>query len=202
MVEKVLIATRNVAKKKEYQQYFLEFLPAVRIVTLDEVDSYGAPTEDGKTFLENAYKKAVFYAKQTGLTTIGDDGGFEIDALGGQPGVLSRRWPGYEASDQELVDLVFTKLRGVPKERRTARFTTAAVVVKDTGEVVAKEQGSVAGVIPKKPAPWIQKDFPFRAVLYFPKYKKYFQDLSEKEHQEINHRRALIQKISIHLGNT
>ena len=201
MKEKVLIATRNIAKKQEYQKYFAEFLPSVRILTIDDVKTQGVPTEDGKTFFENAHKKAIFYARQTGLTTLGDDGGFEIDALGGEPGVFSRRWPGYEASDQELVDIVFKKLRGVPAKKRSARLTTAVVVVKGTGEIVAKEQGSAVGVIPEKPSSWVQKDFPFRAVLYFPKYKKYFQDLSEKEHQEINHRRALIQKISFHLKN-
>lgn len=193
---KLLIATTNKAKLKEFEIYFSYYFPQLRLLSLSDLKVNVSPLENGKTFEENALVKARFYAKKTGLYTLADDGGFEIKALGGKPGVLSKRWPGYEATDEELVKMVMIKLKGVPLEKRQAQLRTVVVVVDPKGQVIAKEEGKIEGIIPQKPASWIEKNFPFRAVLYLPQFKKFYQELSKKEHNIVNHRKKVIAKIA------
>ena len=195
----LLIATTNSAKLTEINKFFGEFLPELNLVRLKDLGIEEGPEETGETFEENAIQKARFYAERAGMIALADDGGLEIDALNGEPGVLSRRWPGYRASDQELVDLTFEKLKGVPTEKRRARLRVAIVVVNSQGEIVVKEEERVEGEIALKPDNWIMKDFPFRAVLYLPQFNKYLQNLTKEEHSQINHRRKIIQKIAVEL---
>jgi len=100
MVKKLLIATKNQGKVGEFKE-FLKDLP-FKIVSLKDLKIKEDIDEDGKTYEENSQKKALFFAKLTNLPVISDDGGIEIDALNGAPGVRSRRWLGYEATDEEL----------------------------------------------------------------------------------------------------
>src|SRR5690606_30144021 len=92
------------------------------IVTLSELGVAHDVDEDGVTFEENAIKKVEEYYKITGLPTINDDGGLEVDALNGEPGIHSRRWLGYRMTDEELIIELMKRLRDVPQEERTARF--------------------------------------------------------------------------------
>jgi len=198
-MKKLLLGTTNKAKIKEIKKYFSQFFPELQLVTLDGIEIEGEPEETGKTFKENAILKARFYAQRSGLTTLSDDGGLEIQALGNAPGVKSRRWPGYEASDQELVDMVFRKMKEVPLEKRGARLKAVIAVVDCEGEVIVCEQGSIEGIISEQPASWIEENFPYRAVFYLPRFQKFYQDLTFKEHQEINHRKQILKKVSLKL---
>ncbi|MBP7967512.1 non-canonical purine NTP pyrophosphatase, partial [Candidatus Woesebacteria bacterium] len=103
-MHKLLLATTNKAKQAEITfglQPLLE--KGVTIVSLRDFPSIEEPEETGATFEENAKLKAQYYAQKTGLPALADDGGLMIDALGGEPGVKSRRWPGYSATDTELI---------------------------------------------------------------------------------------------------
>jgi XTP/dITP diphosphohydrolase len=192
---KLLIATTNKGKFSEYRRYFAEYAPKLELLSLDEVDVEGEPVEEGVSFEENALIKAEFYAERTGLMTLADDGGFEIDTLDGEPGVKSRRWPGYEASDEKLVAMVMDKLRGVPEKSRGAQIRSVAVVVDREGRKRFQEEGVIRGIIAKKPDVWIQPHLPFRAVLWLEAFGKYYQNLTQEEDEKINHRREMTKKL-------
>ena len=193
---KILIATKNPGKLREIKEFLgSEF----EITSLKDFDNVPEIEENGATFEENSLIKAKFYAEgiPSGFSvvfpTIADDGGLEIDFLNGEPGVKSRRWPGYEATDEELIDIALEKLKGVPWEKRTARLRTVGTYY--DGKRTLQEEGSIKGYITEeKPKKW-ENGYPFRAILWIPKFKKLFQDLTEEEHTQINHRKIVYQKL-------
>src|SRR5438105_2377817 len=100
-MKQLLIATTNPGKVKEYSE-FLSSLP-IKVVSLRDVGITDDVEEDGKTYAQNSAKKAVFYAKKSGIPAISDDGGIEIAALGNKPGIHTNRWLGYKMTDNQLV---------------------------------------------------------------------------------------------------
>ncbi|MBI5465477.1 non-canonical purine NTP pyrophosphatase, partial [Candidatus Gottesmanbacteria bacterium] len=147
-MKKILIATTNPGKFAEIK-YFLSDLP-IKIVSLTDLEIKENVEETGKTFEENAKKKAIFYSKITGLPTIADDGGLEIDFLGGEPGVKSRRWiNGKDAGDEELINYALKKLKGVPLKKREACLRAVLALAIPGGEIFVSE-GKVRGLIAKK----------------------------------------------------
>jgi len=194
-MKKILIATRNPGKFSEIK-YFLSDLP-LEIVSLTDLGIKENVEETGKTFAENAKKKATFYAKISGLPTIADDGGLEIDFLKGEPGVKSRRWiNGKEATDGELIKYTLEKLKGVPIKKRGAQLLAVLALALPTGEVYTSE-GKVRGIIAEKPIADRTAGFPFRSLLYLPQIGKYYyqDDLTEEENLKYNHRGRAIKKL-------
>jgi XTP/dITP diphosphohydrolase len=124
------------------------------------------PEETGATFEENARLKARYYATHTGVLTVAEDSGLEIDALGGQPGVRSARFLGADATYPERFDEIYRRLAGVPPERRTARFV-CAVAVADGGRIVFETRGTVEGLIADAPAG--AGGFGYDPIFYYPK---------------------------------
>lgn len=197
---KILIATKNPAKLKEISKYLgdrFETIPLANFPDAPDVE------ETGATFEENALLKARAYFKFAGIPLISDDGGFEIDALGGEPGVKSRRWPTdeeisagilpREKTDEELIALALHKLRGVSKEKRTARLRIALAYY--DGKKSHTVSRSVEGVVPLVSAKKWDRGFPFRAIFFIPRFGKLYQDLSPEEHEKINHRRAAVEEL-------
>jgi XTP/dITP diphosphohydrolase len=127
-VNRLLLATANPGKLRELRA-ILAGLP-VELVGLADAGAGPPPEvqETGATFGDNALLKARTYAAWSGLATVADDSGLEVDALGGAPGLRSARYAGPGASDQANLDRLLTELEGVPPERRTARFRCAAVL--------------------------------------------------------------------------
>jgi len=129
-------------------------LPAARGVivwrSLSEFPAWPAPVETGETFMANAELKATYYARLSGLWTIADDSGLEVDALGGAPGVYSARYAGEPANDAANNRLLVERLAGVPDERRTARFR-CAVALSDGSQILARAVGTVEGRIIDQP---------------------------------------------------
>ena len=117
---RLLVATRSSHKLRELRE--LLDLPNGVLVSLDELGVPGDPVEDGETFETNARIKARFGARATGLPTLADDSGIEVDALGGGPGVRTRRYAGDDATDQDNNDKLLGALEGLPPERRGARY--------------------------------------------------------------------------------
>ncbi|MBI4673520.1 MAG: XTP/dITP diphosphatase [Chloroflexi bacterium] len=134
---KLLIATHNRGKLSEYAE-ILEGLP-FELVTLDDVGIADDVEETGATLLENARLKALTYARQSGLRALADDSGLEVDALGGEPGVYSKRYAGESKSDAERNAYVLEKMRGVPQAKRTARFRCAIVIADAQGQTWTSE---------------------------------------------------------------
>jgi len=145
---KLLIATHNRGKLREYQE-ILSQLP-LELVTLDDVGISDDIEETGTTFEENARLKATAYAQISGLLTLGDDSGLEVDALGGEPGVYSKRYAGPGKSDAERNAYLLTKLANVPADRRSARFRCVIVVAEPGGSDEVAE-GTCEGTIAFEP---------------------------------------------------
>ena len=123
---RLLVATNNPGKVREYEA-LLRGLP-LTLTYLAQEGIHIEVEETGSTFAENARLKATAYARASGLLTLADDSGLEVDALGGEPGTRSARYAGQEASDEDRYRLLLSKLEGVPWERRTARFRCVAAV--------------------------------------------------------------------------
>jgi len=133
----LFVATRNRSKVRELQA----LLGGTRLTLCSYRDFRDLPevVEDGRTFGENATKKAVTLAQHTGLLTIADDSGLEVDALDGRPGVLSARYAGPEATDKGNNEKLLAELRNVPEARRTARFRCSVALANPTGLIAVVE---------------------------------------------------------------
>jgi len=188
---KLLIATNNPAKIAEYK-IILKDLP-LELTTLGDLNIKEGVEEDGKTFEENAIKKAQFYYKLSGLLTLAEDGGIEIDYLNGEPGVKSRRWPGYEATDEELINMTLGKLKGVPPEKRGAQLR-AVIALAINGQVKIFE-AALRGIISEKPVKKIIVGYPFRSLFYVPEINKVLAEADKEEEILISHRKKAIEKL-------
>jgi len=183
---KILIATKNPGKAMEMKIFLGD---GFEIVCLADLSDAPDIDETGNTFEENALLKARFYFDWSGIPSIADDAGLEIDHLNGEPGVLSRRWPGYEATDEELIEMALKKLGGVPKERRTAHLRTVGLYY--DGKNTLSRTASVEGYITEDYCGHCEKGYPFRSIFWIPKFNKLYQDLTHEEHEEINHRKVV-----------
>ncbi len=120
---RLLVATRSAHKLRELR----ELLGPLRaeLVSLDDARIPGDAIEDGETFESNAAKKARFFASLSGLPTLADDSGIDVDALGGGPGVRTRRYAGENATDEENNVKLLRELTGLAPDRRKARYRCA-----------------------------------------------------------------------------
>jgi XTP/dITP diphosphohydrolase len=119
------------------------------LLSLDDVAAFDEAPETGVTFEENAVAKARDAYRATGLASVADDSGLEVDALNGMPGVLSARWSGSHGDDRANTSLLLAQLQDVPDERRGAAFVSACALVSDAGEVVVR--GVWPGAIAREP---------------------------------------------------
>ncbi len=192
-MKKLLIATTNPGKLEEITAILADI--PIKLVSLKELGLKEKPEENGKTFEENAIIKAKFYAEKSGLPTIADDGGLEIDALGGEPGVKSHRWihGDREDEDEELITYTIKMLKGVPLTERGAQLRAVLALALPNGEVHTAE-GITRGVIPLKPSDNRVDGFPYRSLLYLPKINKFYNttDLTPEESDYYNHRKMAL----------
>lgn len=193
-MKKLLIATTNKGKLKEISE-FLYDLP-IQLVSLSDVGITDDVEETGKTYRENSEKKALFYARKSGLASLADDGGLEIDALGGEPGIKSRRWLGHEGSDAELIEHMKKISQEIPIDNRGASFVVSISFALPNGNVWSVE-GRVDGVISETPHKNLLHGYPFRSFFYLPQIKKYYHEdqLTKRELKKYNHRYKAIQKL-------
>jgi XTP/dITP diphosphohydrolase len=139
---KILIATRNPGKLREYAEMLGSLgdgTSPVRLVSLADEGIDLEVDETGATFVENACLKAVAYARASGLLTLADDSGLEVDALGGAPGVQSARYGGPGATDQGRCQKLLGEMAQVPAEERGARFVCAVAVCTPDGDLFTAE---------------------------------------------------------------
>ena len=186
---KLLVATRNLGKAREYE-YLLRGVP-VSITSLDELGIYREIEETGGTFKENARIKATGYAALSGLLTLADDSGLEVDALGGAPGVRSARYAGPEATDSERVKLLLEHLEGTPRAERTGRFRCVIAVSTPTGEV-STVSGAVEGIISREPKG--TNGFGYDPIFQIPDLGRTMAELSIEEKNRISHRAQAAKK--------
>jgi XTP/dITP diphosphohydrolase len=185
----LLIATHNPAKKEELKNAFFPLTQSgLHLTSLDDVKISLDPEETGQTFIENARLKAHFFADLSKLPVVADDGGIEIDALDGKPGVHSKRWLGRDASDAEMISYTIEKLKDVPLEKRIAHFTVCLYYYNPLTGFETSITQSVDGHISTTPSGFARKGFPYRALFIVDKFNKYYDELSLEEHHAINHR--------------
>lgn len=188
---KLLLATRNPGKIREYK-LLLQDLP-FDLVTLEDIEMKVRIKEEGGTLEENAEVKARSYASLTGLLTLAEDSGLEVEALGGEPGVFSSSYGGL-TTDKERISLLLKKMEGIPWEERKARFRCVIALASPQGEVKLFS-GECFGFISFKPLG--KGGFGYDPVFFFPELGKTFAQLSIEEKNKVSHRgkaaRALCQ---------
>lgn len=180
---RLLLATNNKAKVGEYS-VLLQGL-AAELTSLAEQGITATIEETGHTMEENALLKARFYAAISGLLTIADDSGLEVDALGGEPGVRSARYAGDGASDSARIELLLSRLEGVPWDKRTARFRCVIAVAGPGGQVEVCE-GVCPGYITF--APQGDQGFGYDPVFYLPDLGRTMAQLTMEEKNQVSHR--------------
>jgi len=180
---RLLIATHNHGKVREYRQ-LLYGLPH-QLLSLDDVGIVDDVPETGHTYAENALLKARAYAQQSGLLTLADDSGLEVDALNGAPGVRSARYAGDHANDAGRVQYLLRRLRDVPLAERTARFRCVIAVSWPDGGVDTAV-GAVEGRIAE--APRGAHGFGYDPVFYLPEFGRTMAELEPEIKNRISHR--------------
>lgn len=166
--------------------FLLAELPTWEIRSLADQGERGDPfPETGRTFLENARGKSLFYSKNREELTLGEDSGLEIDALDGAPGVFSARFAGPQATDDANIAKVLRLLRGVPRGKRSGRFVSSLVLSRK-GRVIREFQASVEGVILE--ARRGSGGFGYDPVFFHPPSRSTFAELPPEEKNRISHR--------------
>ena len=141
--------------------------------------------ETGDTYAENATLKAVTYARLSGLPTLADDSGLEVDGLDGEPGVLSARYAGDDANDDDRIAFLLQKLNNIPRERWTARFRCVIAVTRPDARVELYE-GRCEGVITDRPRG--ASGFGYDPLFYIPEMNRTMAELSFDEKNRVSHR--------------
>jgi XTP/dITP diphosphohydrolase len=180
---KLLLATNNKGKVHEYKSLlqglpFELVTPAMEGLRLDVA-------ETGFTFAENAQLKAQAFSQASGLMTLADDSGLEVDALNGEPGIRSSRYAGEGASDEDRVRFLLAKLKDVPRERRTAHFTCVIAIV-SPDRPIQFCRGECQGIITLEPRG--SEGFGYDPVFYFPELQKTMAELPMEIKNRISHR--------------
>jgi XTP/dITP diphosphohydrolase len=180
---RLLVATNNPGKVKEYQDLLagldMELCRPADVGIANEVD------ETGQTFEENARLKATAYGQVSGLLTLADDSGLEVEALGGEPGVYSARYAGKGATDADRCRKLLAALDGVPWEKRAARFRCVIALARPDGPIETFD-GQCDGVIAFEPKG--TNGFGFDPVFYMPKHGCTMAELPEERKNQISHR--------------
>ena len=176
---------------REYIELF-KGLP-FELTTLSEQGIKEEVEESGSTMEQNAVHKAATYAALSGLITLADDSGLEVDALGGEPGPLSRRYAGEGVSDRERNDVLLAKLRDVPWEERKARFRCVIAIAVPEGNVALSE-GVCEGFIAFESRG--EGGFGYDPIFYVPELDKHMAELSLEEKNRISHRAKAAQQAS------
>ena len=190
----LVLATRNQGKIREIEKAL--DLPRLEIRSLQDFPDLPEVVEDGRTFLENAFKKAQACAQATGGPALADDSGLEVDCLNGAPGIYSARFSGAEATDEANNRKLLSLLEGIPEERRTARFVCRMVLYLPAGTWIQTE-GFCPGIIAR--APRGEHGFGYDPVFYLPEFNKTMAELPLEEKNQISHRAQALRKIRSHL---
>lgn len=193
MIE-LLVATTNRGKFAEVQA-FLKQLP-LRILSLTDLRNPLAVVENGATFEENALKKARTLEQYSGLLTLADDSGLEVDALNGAPGIYSARYGGEEGNDAKNNAKLLSELANVPEERRTARFVCALALsgpqAHGMNDWTVREscEGRIAAVLKAV------NGFGYDPLFFYPPFGKTFGEIDRHTKATVSHRGKALKKLA------
>lgn len=188
---KLIIASNNKHKITEIKQILGKYFDT--ILSLNEAEINHETIEDGKTFLENANKKATEIAEISGCFSIADDSGLCVDALGGEPGIYSARYCGCHGDDEANNDLLIKNLTDEPN--KSAHYTCAIVLAAPNGTTFSAEDYMHGEIILKRQG---NNGFGYDPIFFLPEYNKTVAEISPEEKNKISHRaKALLKLLSI-----
>ncbi len=191
MIEKLVLASGNQGKLREFSQLFAD--KNIQVIPQDVFDTIEAE-ENGLSFVENAILKARNACKFSGLPALADDSGLEVDALKGEPGIYSARYAGPDASDEDNYLKLLAEMKDVPHERRTARFQCVLVYMRHENDPTPQVfQGSWEGQILTEPAG--AEGFGYDPVFFVANEACSSAELSKERKNAISHRGQAIQEL-------
>ena len=188
-IKELVIATHNNYKKTE-MQYALKDLK-VKILFLDSFPEIGEIEESGSTLLENSFIKAKEVYRKTGIPTLADDTGLEVEFLNGAPGVYSARYAGKNVTYEDNVKKLLSELSGVEKKLRAAQFRTVISFFSANKELWV--DGRIEGIITEKPIG--EKGFGYDSVFFVPDRDLTFAQMGKEEKNKISHRGLALKKM-------
>lgn len=186
----VVLATRNRGKVSEFKELLGDLNLNIR--SLCDFEWLGEVEETGRSFEENAVKKATEVADATGLVAIADDSGLLVDALGGKPGVLSARYAGENATDSENNEKILRELEGIPPEKRSARFICVIAVAEPHGNCITVSEECV-GCITLNPSG--RGGFGYDPIFYLPIVGRTMAELPPEEKNVMSHRAKAVSEL-------
>lgn len=184
----IVLATTNSNKVKEFREITSNF--PIEIRSLADFSGLPPVVEDGRTFDENAYKKALHYARVLGVPAIADDSGLCVDALEGAPGVFSARYAGPGATDQENCDKLLEAMKG--KENRRASFHCVLSIAVPAGPALTYE-GSCEGTIVEEPQG--ANGFGYDPLFFYEPLQKTFAELNLDQKNQVSHRGKVMSEL-------
>ena len=189
MIE-LLVATKNKGKLKEIKAHLVD-LP-FKVTSLADYSGMPEIIEDGKTFEQNALKKAVTIAMFTGKLTMGEDSGLQVSALSNAPGIYSARFSGEGATDKKNNCKLLRSLKGKPLDERGARYRCCVALV-DRGGIISVVHGACSGVIAEKSKG--RNGFGYDPLFIVKRYQKTFGELDPSIKLKISHRARALKKV-------
>jgi len=183
VTDKLLLATNNQGKVREYKN-LLKGIP-FELVTMAEQGITTEVDEVGKSMEENAGLKARTLAAESRLLALADDSGLEVDALGGEPGSLSHRYAGENASDADRIEYLLSRLKDVPREKRAARFR-CVIAIAEPGGGMRYCSGECPGIIALEPRG--EQGFGYDPVFYLPEFDRTMAEIPLETKNRISHR--------------
>jgi len=191
MIEKLVLASGNQGKLREFSQLFAD--KDIQVIPQNEFDTIEAE-ETGLSFVENAILKARNACKFSGLPALADDSGLEVDALKGAPGIYSARYAGPDASDQDNYLKLLDAMQGVPAEQRSARFQCVLVYMRHENDPTPQVfQGSWEGQILTEPSG--AEGFGYDPVFLIPNEACSAAELTKERKNTLSHRGQAIQEL-------
>lgn len=194
MTKTILLATRNQGKIREIKN-ILKDIP-YDIKTLDDVGFKGDIPESGKSFEENAILKAQLVGDKTGLLTIAEDSGLEIDAHDGWPGIHSARHT--KGTDWDKLQKVLEKMKGIPKDKRSAKYIAVVALYNPNTKSIQTYEGVTKGYITDNPEG--SNGFGYDPIFWSTDLKKTFGNASDEEKNLVSHRARALNKLKIFLN--
>lgn len=189
---KIVLATQNKGKLKEIKR-LLSGLDIKMSSALQEGIAEKIK-EDGKTFKENALKKARYIAKVTKQWSVADDSGLCIKALNNQPGLKTARWAGVDKRDNDLVAFTLTKMKDIPPGKRQAFFISTVALVSPNGKSLIFE-GRVDGKIAQRPRGTKRPSLPYDLIFIPDGFTKTFAQMSDRRKNSLSHRGLAFAKL-------
>lgn len=190
-MKKLIVASNNSKKVKEIKEILSKY--PIEVVSLKEAGVDIEVEEDGNTFVENAYKKAIeIYKIIPECMVLSDDSGLMVDCLDGAPGIYSARFAGEHGNDKKNNEKLLSLLKNKETNEKKAKFVCAIVLVVDDNNII-KVEGELEGVILDRERG--EKGFGYDPIFYVPKYGMTCAEMSSEIKNTISHRAKALQKL-------